>query len=243
MMTEIDPQLHQNLAEVRNNIAAAARRSGRQESAITLVAVTKAVDANVAQMLVAAGCRDLGESRPQELWTKTAAIRAAIPENAVRWHIIGHLQRNKVRRTLPLVSLVHSVDSVRLLEEIDRESRTFQQPAAVLLEVNISGDQTKHGFRPNEVERQLPEMAKCEHTAIHGLMCMASREGDQSQARREFAALRELRDRLQRMVPPSIRLTELSMGMSGDYEVAVEEGATIVRIGSALFEGISATGS
>ncbi len=201
--------------------------------------VTKTVDAKIAQMLVAAGCRDLGESRPQELWAKAAAIQDPSPENAVRWHMIGHLQRNKVRRTLPLVSLIHSVDSLRLLEEIDREAHTLQRPAAVLLEVNISGDHTKHGFRPNEVEPQLPEMARFEHVAIRGLMCMASREGDLPQARREFAALRELRDRLQRSAPPNIRLAELSMGMSGDYEIAIEEGATLVRVGSALFEGIA----
>ena len=132
--------------------------------------VTKTVDDKLAQMLVAAGCRDLGESRPQELWAKAAAVHNPSPENAVRWHMIGHLQRNKVRRTLPMASLIHSVDSLRLLEEIDREARTLQRPAAVLLEVNISGDQTKHGFRPNEVEPQLPEMAtvraRC-HSRIH----------------------------------------------------------------------------
>ena len=153
--------------------------------------VTKTVDDKLAQMLVAAGCRDLGESRPQELWAKAAAIHNPSPENAVRWHMIGHLQRNKVRRTLPLVSLIHSVDSLRLLEEIDREARTLERPAAVLLEVNISGDHTKHGFHPNEVEPQFSEMAKLEHVAIQGLMCMASREGDLQQARCEFAALRD----------------------------------------------------
>src|SRR5436190_2435472 len=241
MTTEINSQLRENLAKVRANIAAAARRSGRQESDIALVGVTKTVEAKIAQMLVAAGCRDLGESRPQELWAKATAIHDPSPENAIRWHMIGHLQRNKVRRTLPLVSLIHSVDSLRLLEEIDREARTLERPAAVLLEVNISGDQTKHGFGPNEVEPQFSEMAKLEHVTIQGLMCMASGEGDLVQARREFATQRELRDRLQRTAPPNIPLTELSMGMSGDYEIAIDEGATMVRVGSALVEGVVRT--
>jgi PLP dependent protein len=235
-----ESQLLANLATVRANIAAAASRSGRREGDITLVAVTKSVSNDVAQMLVRAGCRDLGESRPQELWAKAESINSKLPDHAVRWHMIGHLQRNKVRRTLPMVSLVHSADSLRLLEEIDRESQALKQIARVLIEVNISGDQTKHGFGPGEVEPQLPKLAEFEHIAVEGLMCMASREGDLEQTRREFTALRKLRDRLQKVAPPNVKLTDLSMGMSGDYEIAVEEGATIVRIGSALFEGISA---
>ena len=236
-----ESQLLANLAKVRANIAAAASRSGRREGDITLVAVTKSVSADVAQMLVRAGCRDLGESRPQELWAKAESINSKLPDNAVRWHMIGHLQRNKVRRTLPLVSLVHSVDSLRLLAEIDRESQALKQIAKVLIEVNISGDQTKHGFDPGEVEPQLPNLAKFEHVAVEGLMCMASREGDLDQTRREFASLRKLRDRLQKVAPPNVKLTDLSMGMSGDYEIAVEEGATLVRIGSALFGGLSSS--
>ena len=176
-----------NLAKVRANIAAAACRSGRRASDITLVAVTKTVGAEVARMLARAGCLDLGENRPQELWTKAEAIRTALPNNAVRWHLIGHLQRNKVRRTLPLVSLIHSVDSLRLLEELEREAQALKQTATVLIEVNISGDQTKHGFAPAEVEPQLSNIAKFEHLAVQGLMCMASREGDLEQTRREFA--------------------------------------------------------
>jgi PLP dependent protein len=230
-----------NLAKVRANIAAAASRSGRQGSDITLVAVTKTVGAEVARMLARAGCRDLGENRPQELWSKAEAIRTAQPQDAVRWHMIGHLQRNKVRRTLPLVSLIHSADSLRLLEELEREAQALKHTATVLIEVNISGDQTKHGFAPADVEPQLSNIAKFEHVAVQGLMCMASREGDLDQTRREFANLRTLRDRLQQAAPPNVKLTDLSMGMSGDYEVAVEEGATLVRIGSALLEGISAT--
>ena len=181
MTTEINSQLRENLAIIRANIAAATRRSGRQESEVTLVGVTKSVDATLAQTLVAAGCRDLGESRPQQLWAKATAIHDPSPENAVRWHMIGHLQCNKVRRTLPLVSLIHSVDNVRLLGEIDQEAQSLPMRPNVLIEVNISGDQTKHGFLPNEVEPQLPEMARFEHVAIRGLMCMASREGDLQQ--------------------------------------------------------------
>jgi pyridoxal phosphate enzyme (YggS family) len=183
------------------------------------------------QLIVAAGCHDLGESRPQQLWDK-AATMSDLP---VRWHMIGHLQRNKVRRTLPLLSMVHSIDSPRLLAAIDEE-RPAQLP--VLLEVNISGDATKTGMPPHELEAILPELANYKNIVVRGLMCMAGLEGDLSEARRDFSALRELRDRLRRKCPPTIPLDELSMGMSGDYEIAIEEGATLVRVGSALFEGV-----
>jgi uncharacterized pyridoxal phosphate-containing UPF0001 family protein len=126
---------------------------------------------------------------------------------------------------------------VRLLEEISREAAQLELPAEVLLEVNISGDATKHGFRSDEVAQHLPRIAELPGVRVLGLMTMASREGDLGQARREFAALRELRDRLATNCPPAMQFNELSMGMSGDFEAAIEEGATIVRIGSALFEG------
>lgn len=225
-------RIAENVAKIRGQIADAAGRSGRSADAITLVAVTKYVSADVVRPLIETGCRDLGESRPQALWEKAAQL-AELP---IRWHFIGSLQRNKVRRTLPLVALMHSVDSPRLLAAINEEAKDTEIP--VLLEVNISGETTKHGFAPAEIEPFLAEAANYRHVSIRGLMGMASLEGGLAVARRDFAALREIRDHLQKNCPPGVTLDELSMGMSGDFEIAIEEGATIVRIGSALFEGV-----
>ncbi len=231
----IRDRLSCNLAAVRQQIAEAALRCQRRPEEITLVAVTKYVGSEVIRHLVAVGCHDLGESRPQDLWQK-AADMTDLP---VRWHLVGHLQRNKVRRTLPLIALLHSLDSLRLAEEIDKHSAALRRRTAVLLEVNISGEPAKHGFAPREMPELLPRLAALENIEIRGLMCMAALEGGPQAARANFAALRELRDRLQAVCPPGVRLDELSMGMSGDFQAAIAEGATIVRIGSALFEGIA----
>lgn len=227
-------RLVENLQRVREQIAEAARRCGRTASDIRLVAVTKSVPAEVIGLLVAAGCLDLGESRPQELWRK-ASVLANLP---IRWHLIGHLQRNKIARTLPLVDLVQSVDSVRLLESIDSESRTLGRPTPVLLEVNISGDAGKHGFAPHEVAAALERSSDCPWVQVQGLMGMASLRGGPSTAERDFGRLHALREQLAPSCPPHVSLRELSMGMSGDYAEAIAAGATIVRIGSALFEGV-----
>jgi pyridoxal phosphate enzyme (YggS family) len=228
-------RIAENLHQVQARIAAAAARSGRQSSAIRLVGVTKYVGAEETQALVAAGCLDLGESRPQELWRKATELS----DQPVRWHMIGHLQRNKLARTLPLVSLIHSGDSLRLLEAIHADiiSRSAA-PSPVLLEVNVSGDAAKHGFAPTELEPLGEALAALSGVEPRGLMCMAGREASVDETRREFARLRALRDRLQTAWGERCRLDELSMGMSGDYEAAIEEGATLVRIGSALFEGL-----
>ncbi|HEX3658175.1 MAG TPA: YggS family pyridoxal phosphate-dependent enzyme [Pirellulales bacterium] len=227
-------RLAENLANVHDRIAAAAARCGRQAGAIRLVAVTKYAGSDVAQAVVQAGCSDLGESRPQELWSKAAALAG----QPVRWHLVGHLQRNKLKRTLPLVWLVHSCDSLRLLAAIDVEAQELGRRPAVLLEVNISGDPAKHGLSPDELSAAWDSVLRTQHVELRGLMAMAGVEGDLDLARRDFAALRNLRDKLQTAAGDRARLDELSMGMSGDYEVAIEEGATLVRIGSALFEGL-----
>jgi pyridoxal phosphate enzyme (YggS family) len=221
-----------NVAEIRGRIAEAAKRSGRNADTVKLIAVTKYAEADEIRALVAAGCMDLGESRPQQLWEHAAALN----DLPIRWHMIGHLQRNKVERTLPLVTMVHSVDSLRLTEAIDSAAGAVDRVMPVLLEVNISGEPAKHGFAPTEVEPLLPQLSELKHTEIRGLMCIAGLEGGDDEARRDFAALRSLRDRLQSICPANVRLDELSMGMSGDFEIAIEEGATMVRIGSALFD-------
>ena len=223
----------ENLHRVRERIARTAESAGRHPDEIKLVGVTKYVGVREALELATAGCTDLAESRPQELWSKAAAL----PD--VRWHLVGHLQRNKVRRTLPLVSLIHSVDSERLLAAISEERAAtddYSPPASVLLEVNTSGEPAKHGLAPDAVEPLLAAAPRYAHVAICGLMTMAALEGGTEVAARNFATLRELRDRLIPNAPDGVRLDELSMGMSGDFEVAIREGATIVRIGSLLWE-------
>jgi hypothetical protein len=198
------------------------------------VAVTKYVGTPEVRALVEAGCRLLGESRPQELGEKAEAL-SGLP---IRWHLIGHLQRNKVRRTLPLVEMIESVDSLRLAAAIDRIAGELSLALPILLEVNVSGEPAKHGFQPAELEECLAELAGYGSVEVRGLMCMAGLEGSPEAARTDFAGLRQLRDHLRERCPEGIVLEDLSMGMSGDYEVAIEEGATIVRIGSALFRGV-----
>ncbi len=235
-MSHVALRIAENVACVRGRIAEAAARAGRKADEVTMVAVTKYVTTEMIRPLVATGCVDLGESRPQQLWEKAAAL-ADLP---VRWHMIGHLQRNKIRRTLPLAAMIHSVDSARLLTAIEEElsAANPQHHLPVLLEVNTSGETAKHGFAPEAIEPLLAGLVDCRHIEIRGLMCMAALEGGSGAARRDFAALRQLRDRLRPGLPNGVKFDELSMGMSGDFEVAIEEGATLVRIGSALFEGV-----
>jgi pyridoxal phosphate enzyme (YggS family) len=197
------------------------------------VAVTKAVPVEVAALLLELGVLDLGENRPQELWRKAAALPAS-----VRWHLIGHLQRNKVERTLPLVHCIHAVDSIRLLEALEQEAARSNRHLPVLLEVNASGEVSKHGFAPAEVPALADTLAGLKCLRVAGLMTMAAPEEDPQRCRPTFALLRSLRDRLQERVGTLQRLAHLSMGMSNDFEVAVEEGATFVRLGNVLFEGI-----
>ncbi len=227
-------RIAENVADVQGRIAVAARRSGRTSDDVTLVAVTKYVGPEEVQAIVGAGCSDIGESRPQELWHK----HEALTDLPIRWHMIGHLQRNKVRRTVPAISLLHSGDNERLLATVDQVCGEQSTNLPVLLEVNVSGDSSKHGFPPEELESFLPALFELPNIEIQGLMAMAARVGGADRAREDFSRLRELRDHLRDVGPPGCKLDELSMGMSGDYEVAIEEGATIVRVGSALFEGV-----
>ncbi len=215
-------------------MAHAAASSGRSDADVQLVAVTKYVGPEVIRALAAAGCRVLGESRPQPFWEKAAALA----DLHLQWQMIGHLQRNKVRRTLPLVTMLQSLDSPRLASAVDRVAGELSLRLPVLVEVNISGDAAKHGFTPERIEPFLAAAPQLACIEVRGLMGMASAAGGRDQARRDFSALRQLRDRLRPNCPQGVRLDELSMGMSGDYDIAIEEGATIVRVGSALYEGI-----
>jgi pyridoxal phosphate enzyme (YggS family) len=229
-MTKLADRLH----AVEERLAAACRRAGRNRAEVTLVAVTKTVGIETAQELAALGVRDLGESRPQELWHKAAALG---PD--VRWHLIGHMQRNKVDRTLPLTTLIHSADSLRLLEALEAEAARRGQPGEVLLECNASGETSKQGFALAEVPALVPRLSALKFVHVRGLMTMAAYDAEPEHCRPTFAALRRLRDELAPQLTPPHSLEHLSMGMSNDFEVAVEEGATIVRLGTVLFEGLS----
>jgi pyridoxal phosphate enzyme (YggS family) len=178
------------------------------------------------------GVPDLGENRPQELWRKAEELK----DRPIRWHMIGHLQRNKVERTLPLTHLIHGIDSPRLLESVASEVLKRGLTPRVLFQVNISQEEQKHGFDPKELITLNPTLPSVE---IVGLMGMAALTDDAEQSRPAFRELRQLRDRLRTEWGEAGRpLTHLSMGMSGDFEVAVEEGATLVRVGTTLFEGL-----
>ncbi len=177
----------------------------------------------------------MGEAGAESLVVKVSEIQA----DKVRWHLIGHLQRNKLRRTLPLISWLHSGDSQRLLEAVDQTAAELNLQIPTLLEVNVSGDASKHGFAPQELPQSFEQLLRLRHLQIRGLMAMAGREDDLTAARAEFAQLRQLRDDLQTRFAGAVQLDQLSMGMSGDFEVAIEEGATMVRVGSALFETIA----
>ena len=228
--------LQQRLAQVEERIQAACTRAGRPRGDVTLVAVTKTISAEAAALLPPLGVVDLGESRPQELWRKAPLLPAT-----VRWHLVGHLQRNKIERTLPLVCLLHSVDSLRLLTALDQEAGKQARQVDALLEVNASRETNKHGFAPEEVPGLAPQIAALQHVHVSGLMTMAAFEDDPERCRPTFALVRQLRDRLQGQLPEAHRLEHLSMGMTNDFEVAIEEGATLVRIGTALFEKVGAS--
>ncbi len=227
---ELRTLLSDRFAAVRGQIADACRKAGREPTGVTLVAVTKTVSPRVAEVAADLGAGDLGESRPQELWKKAEALPG------VRWHLIGHLQRNKIDRTIPLVALIHSVDSERVLEALDTFGRKHGNPVPLLLEVNCSREENKGGFRPEDLPVLGDRLAGLTGVSVRGLMTMAAYIDDSQLCRPTFVELRELRDRLRSAT--GLPLPDLSMGMSNDYAVAVEEGATLVRVGTVLFESL-----
>ena len=230
---DLKKTLADRLGGVEARIAAACARAGRPRASVTLVAVSKTVSARVAGLMPGLGVFDLGESRPQELRRKAIAIQ----NPAIRWHMIGHLQRNKVEQALPLAALVHSIDSPRLLEAVAVAANKRGLRPRVLLQVNASREEQKHGFSFEELPG-LRETILAFPGEIAGLMGMAAYSDDPETARPAFRELRALRDQLREAW--GLELPELSMGMSGDFEVAIEEGGTMVRIGSTLFEGLEA---
>jgi pyridoxal phosphate enzyme (YggS family) len=214
-------EIAQRAEAVRRAISAALGRAGTPGREVTIVAVTKTWPAAVVDAVAAAGIADIGESRVQEAAAKAPEVRAK-----VRWHLVGHLQRNKARRAAELFSVIHSVDSLALLDALETSGR----PLGIFLEINVAGDEAKHGARPDQARELLRRASRIGTLSLLGLMTVPPLEGD---PRPVFRALRELRDDLNRRgdAPP---LLGLSMGMSGDFEVAVEEGATHVRVGTAI---------
>jgi hypothetical protein len=196
------------------------------------VAVTKKSGPEAVRQLVGCGAHELGENYPQELWRKAEALA----DLTVRWHLIGHLQSNKAKRTLPLVAMIHSVDSLKLLLALDELAASSASPPGVCLQVNASGEDTKHGWSPETILADAEAIAACKSIPLVGLMTMAALGPRAEEARPAFVRLRETRDRLRDRT--GLSLAELSMGMTQDFEVAIEEGATLLRIGSALFEGV-----
>ena len=216
------------LESVRSQIAQAAARAHRDAQAITLIAVSKTHSPETILEAVDAGQLVLGENRVQE-----ARAKMPLLPSRVRWHLIGHLQSNKIRQALPAFERIHSIDSVELAREVDRIAGELGLFPKIFLEVNVAGESSKFGFKPEALRANLEELLTLERVAIDGLMTIPPYDPDPEASRKYFAALRELRDRLADEFRAP--LPELSMGMSGDFAVAIEEGATFVRVGTAIF--------
>ncbi|WP_437205374.1 YggS family pyridoxal phosphate-dependent enzyme [Planctomicrobium sp. SH664] len=243
MLPLVRDRIALNLAGIRERIAAACARVGRAPDEVRLVAVTKYSPLAAIQALTSLGHVDLGENRPQQLMERAQALAAGETSDLssaaaapIRWHLIGQLQRNKVRAVLPYVALIHSVDSLKLLERISQIAGELQLQPRVLLQLSLAGEETKSGFTAAELRAEWSQLSALPHVQLSGLMTMAPLTEDHDLIDRTFRSLRELRDELQ-AGSPQLKLTELSMGMSGDFEQAIEAGATLIRIGSTLFAG------
>ena len=224
----METSIAENLQAVQNRISEAAARSGRLPKSVQLVAVSKAHSPETVQEAVEAGQVLLGENRVQE-----ARAKAPLLPGRVRWHLIGHLQSNKVRQALGLFERIHSIDTLDLARDVNRIAGEMGLFPKVLLEVNVAGEGSKFGFQPAKLRDCMEELLSFDRLALDGLMAIPPFESEPEGSRKYFAALRECRDRLSAEF--RVRLPELSMGMSGDYTVAIEEGATLVRVGTAIF--------
>jgi len=237
--TDAAGKIRENIAALRGRIATACGLAGRDPAGVRLVAVTKYVTAEITRLVLEAGVADLAESRPQSIWSKAESLADTRP--AARWHLVGHLQRNKVRRTLPLVAMLQSLNSLRLLEQIAGETAPrAATPLDVLVEVDLGDDPGRSGAAPAEVPALVRAAAATPGLRLVGLMGMAGHpDAAGADARRDFARLRGLREAVAGELADPTAFVELSMGMSGDFEEAILEGATLVRIGSAIFEGVA----
>jgi len=220
----------ENILKIKQKIWEVCQKVGRNPDEITIVAVTKTVPVEKIKEAINAGIYDIGENRVQELLEKRNSL-----EN-VRWHFVGHLQTNKVKYIVNFIHLIHSVDSLKLALEIDKRAEKINRPVDVLIEVNTSGEKTKYGVKPEEtieIVKQISENCKFVH--IKGLMTLAAYSPDPENARPMFKMLKNLSDEIAKLNLKNVEMKHLSMGMSNDYWIAFEEGATIVRIGTAIF--------
>lgn len=218
------------VADIREAIRRAARRTGRDPSSVRLLAATKTVDVERLRAVLGSGVRLFGENRLQEALPKLDALQG----QGIEWHFIGRLQRRKVKQVVGRFALIHSVESLELAEEIQRRSQEAGIRQAVLLEVNVGGEATKGGFAPEEAVRALPQLAAMPNVQVSGLMTIPPPTDQPEDARNYFRLLRELREAMRAQGGGRDSFEELSMGMSHDFEVAVEEGATIVRVGTGI---------
>ncbi len=225
--------LKNNLEKVHLQIREAASRAGRSEEAVTLVAVSKTVDAETIRRMSAQGQINFAENRAQVLRDKARVLA----DLDIKWHFIGPLQSNKIKYVYPVASLIHSIDRVELLEEFERWHLKTGRKCPILLEVHISDEQSKQGFACEEILDVITRFRSSEHLDIRGLMGMAPFVDDEQTVRECFSRLAQLLERSKSLEGPAYRAEELSMGMSGDFAIAVAEGATLVRIGTALFAG------
>lgn len=231
MESPVQDTIESRVQSVLAKIRSAAEKAGRSASNVRLVAATKTVPVQKIAEGVQAGLAILGENRVQEALSKIPAFKPG----PVQWHFIGQLQRRKVRSVIGVFELIHSVDSRELALEIDRRAGDAGHRQDVLLEVNIGNEPTKAGFCPDDVQQAVSELAQLSHIRIKGLMAIPPPTIDPDSARPHFRKLNELAKMIDAQHLPSVKMDELSMGMSNDYEVAIEEGATLVRVGSAIF--------
>jgi PLP dependent protein len=225
------PPISRRLDAIHARIAAAARSVGRDPASIRLIAVSKTFPVHLIREAWAAGQRDFGENRVQEGLQKIAETT----DLEIRWHLLGHLQTNKARKAGPAFAMIHGVDNVELMEKLDASAAESGSTPELLIQVDLAGEATKHGVPPGEVPRLLDAAAACRAARVVGLMTLPPIPETPEDARPYFRRLRDLRDEWVQAGVPGSMLHELSMGMSGDFEVAVQEGATLVRVGTAIF--------
>ncbi len=221
--------IRENLEEVERKITAAAIKSGRSREDIKLIAVTKTHGADIMNEAIRLGVTDIGENKPQEVRDKFEHVLPA------KWHLIGHLQTNKVKYVIDKVCLIHSVDSIKLMDEIERQAQKHNLVMDVLIQVNISGEETKSGIKKEELEDLLLHAGKLEHVKVKGLMTIAPKTDNSVTNILHFDNMRRLFIDIQQKKYDNVNMVYLSMGMSGDFETAIECGANMVRVGSAIF--------
>jgi len=225
--------IKKNLEKINEKIKKAALKANRSTEDIKLVAVTKTATVEQIKEAISAGVKTIGENKVQEAKGKYQVLSADIAD--IEWHLVGHLQTNKVKYAIEVFDLIHSVDSKKLAEEIDKRSLQFGIMTNILVEVNVSGEETKYGIKPEEVEPFLKEISEFSRIKVRGLMTIAPIAEDKEEVRPYFRKLRELSEKIENKNIKNVKMDYLSMGMTDDFEVAIEEGANMVRIGRGIF--------